>query len=204
MSITLFIILFTVLISVTAFRNVELFDKLKLNSYMVAKKKEYYRMVSHTFLHADWMHLIFNMITMYFFGEYAELQIKANFGAGSVLFVGLYLFGGVVATLPSVIKHKNDHWYNSVGASGAVAAVLFTSILFDPWMGIQFYFIPIPIPGFIFGVAYLVYSQYMSSKSRDNINHDAHFAGAVFGFIFPVILKPTLIHTFIINLTGGY
>lgn len=204
MSITLFIILFTVLISVTAFRNVELFDKLKLNSYMVAKKKEYYRMVSHTFLHADWMHLIFNMITMYFFGEYAELQIKANFGAGAVLFVGLYLFGGVVATLPSVIKHKNDHWYNSVGASGAVAAVLFTSILFDPWMGIQFYFIPIPIPGFIFGVAYLVYSQYMISKSRDNINHDAHFAGAVFGFIFPVILKPTLIHTFIINLTGGY
>ncbi len=199
MSITFFIILLTALISISAWRSREFFDKLKLNPYMVIKRKEYFRILSHCMLHVDWAHLIFNMITLYFFGEVAEQYLKAYFNYGSILFVVLYLVGGIISSVPSIFKHKNDHWYNSVGASGAVSAVLFAGIFFEPKLGIYLFFIPIPIPGYLFGLAYLAYSHYMSKKSADNINHDAHFAGAVFGFFFPLMLKPSLFYIFISN-----
>ncbi len=200
MSITLFIIIFTAIVSITAWSNKELFDKLKLNPYMVIKKKEYFRIVSHTVLHADWAHLIFNMITLYFFGEYVEQALDIYFGNKFFFYILLYILGGIISSLPTVLKHKNDHWYNSVGASGAVSAVLFAGIFFEPKLGIYLFFIPIPIPGYLFGLAYLVYSHYMSKKNIDNINHDAHFAGAIFGFLFPLILKPALFQVFIANL----
>ncbi|MBN1253241.1 MAG: rhomboid family intramembrane serine protease [Bacteroidales bacterium] len=200
MNITLIIILLTSIVSILAFSNKNIFDKLKLNPYMIYHKKEYYRILSHAMLHADWTHLFFNMFTLFFFGKYAEHFLSFYFNNGILLYVLLYILGIIIASIPSVLKHKNNHWYNSIGASGAVAAVLFTAIFFDPKMSIYLFLIPIPIPGFVFGIAYLAYSQYMSKKDNDNINHDAHFAGAIFGFIFPVIFKPELIQVFINNL----
>jgi len=203
MSITLLIIILIVITSVTAWQNRTMFDKLKLNPYMVYHKKEYIRIVSHSLLHADWMHLIFNMLTLYFFGEFVESGLSLYFKSGVLLYILLFILGAVISSIPSVLKHKNNHWYNSVGASGAVAAILFAGILFEPKLGIYIFFIPIPIPGYLFGIAYLAYSHYMSRKNADNINHDAHFAGAVFGFLFPILLKPDLVQIFIYKLTGA-
>ncbi len=196
MSITFFIIILTSSVSIYAFNNRQLFDKFKLNPYMVVQRKEYIRIFTHALLHADWGHLIFNMLTLYFFGKLVEQYFIMIFPAGKLLFVLLYIIGIFVSSIPSILKNKNNHWYNSVGASGAVSAVLFAGILFDPHMSIFIMFIPIPIPAFLFGIAYLVYSQYMSRQNKDNINHDAHFYGAVFGFMFPVLLKPALIGYF--------
>ncbi len=203
MSITLFIIILTVLVSITAFKNRELFDKLKLNPYLIVHKKEYQRVFTHAFLHADWTHLGFNMFTLYFFGGSAEKFFSHFFAHGKLMFVLLYVIGIAVSALPSIIKHKNNHWYNSIGASGAVAAVLFASIFFDPRMSIYIFLIPIPIPGFVFGVAYLVYTQYMGKKNTDNINHEAHLTGAIFGFLFPLILNPELFIVFWNGLMGS-
>lgn len=203
MSITIFIIILIVLISITAWQNKALFDKLKLNPYMVYHKKEYFRIVSHSLLHADWMHLIFNMLTLYFFGEFVEGGLNLYFKSGFLLFILLFFLGAVISSIPSVLKHKNDQWYNSVGASGAVAAILFAGIFFEPKLGIYIFFIPIPIPGYLFGIAYLAYSHYMSRKNTDNINHDAHFAGAIFGFLFPLMLKPDLFNIFLYKLIGA-
>jgi membrane associated rhomboid family serine protease len=204
MNITIFIIILTVLISILGWQNKELFDKLKLNPYMVFHKKEYFRILGHALLHADWMHLIFNMFTLFVFGSMVEEKLKIYFNHELVLYILLYSIGAIIAALPSIIKHKNDHWYNSIGASGAVAAVLFAGIFFEPLMGISLYLIPIPIPGILFGIAYLAYSQYMSRKNIDNINHDAHFAGAIFGFIFPILLKPELFKIFLEKLFNQY
>ncbi len=203
MSVTIFIIIFTTIFSLGAWRNREFFDKMKLNPYMVVKKKEYYRIVSHALLHADWTHLLFNMLTLYFFGEFVEQAFDIYFAYGMFLFILLYIVGGIISSIPSIIKHKNDLWYNSIGASGAVAAVLFAGIFFEPKLGIYIFFIPIPIPGYLFGLAYLVYSHYMSKKSNDNVNHDAHLTGAIFGFLFPLVLKPTLFQVFIANFVNG-
>jgi membrane associated rhomboid family serine protease len=183
-----------------AWKNRELFDKMKLNPYMVIHKKEYFRVIGHAFLHADWTHLIFNMITLLLFGKLVEQGLSLYFNNGMTLFMLLFLLGAIVSSIPTIVKHKNNHWYNAVGASGAVSAVLFAGIFFEPMMGIYLFLIPIPIPGIIFGIAYLAYSHYMSKKNTDNINHDAHFTGAIFGFIFPLTLKPALFELFVYKL----
>jgi len=203
MNITLFIILLTSLVSIIAFKNRNIFDKLKLNPYLVFHKKEYFRVISHAVLHADYTHLFFNMFTLFFFGKYTERYLNNYFDNGTLMYIGLYVVGIIVASIPSILKHKNNHWYNSIGASGAVAAVLFTAIFFDPRMPIILFLIPIPIPGFVFGIAYLAYSHHMSKKDSDNINHDAHFAGAIFGFVFPLIFNPQLFSVFLNNLLYG-
>ncbi|MFP4024000.1 MAG: rhomboid family intramembrane serine protease [Thiohalospira sp.] len=198
---TIFIIIITSLISILAFGNRELFEKLQLNPYRVYHKKEWYRLISHGFLHADWIHLIINMIVLLSFGSAVEnifKQLAANGVIKSPIFVFvlLYFISMVAATLTTVFKQKDNTWYNSVGASGAVSAVIFTSIFFQPLARLYLYAV-IPIPGIVFGVLYLGYSHYMSKKGGDNINHDAHFIGAVVGFIFPLFLDPSLIHIFL-------
>lgn len=197
---TWFIIGVTVLISYLAFRNQELASKLQFNAAQIIHRKEYYRLVSHAFIHANWAHLGVNMLVLYFFGRNIESYFDFYFGSKATAFYLLLYFGGILASnLWSLIKHKNNYYYNAVGASGAVSAVLFATIFFDPWRPLYLFAI-LPIPGILFAAGYLFYSYQMSKKQSDNVAHDAHFLGAVFGFVFPILLKPDLFDRFLDHL----
>ncbi len=198
---TILLIIITSLISIIAFNRRELFDKLQLNPYAVYHKKEWYRILSHGFLHADWIHLFINMFVLYSFGNsveriFKQLETEGIIKSAVLSFVILYFASMIFATITSIKKQKDNYWYNSVGASGAVSAIVFTHIFFFPLQAIELYAI-IPIPGIILGIAYLVYSHYMSKRGKDNVNHDAHFIGAVFGLLFPIVLEPKLINVFL-------
>ncbi len=208
MSVTIAIIIATIAVSMVAFpRNVqsiesmrkpELFEKLKFNAYMIYHHKEWYRMFSAGLLHANWSHLAFNMFTLFFFGRNVEQAFEAYFGKFGVgIFILFYALALGVSSIYDLLKYKDSHYYNAIGASGAVSAVLFAAILLDPNMSLFIMFIPIPIPALLFGPLYLYYSYYMGKRQMDNIGHNAHFWGAVFGFVFPVILKPVLFIYFI-------
>jgi membrane associated rhomboid family serine protease len=172
-------------------------EKLQFNAAQVVHRKQYYRLVSHAFVHVSWTHLIVNMLVLYFFGRNVESYFGYFFGnKAEIYFIILYIGGMLASNIWSLIKHQNDYYYNAVGASGAVSAVLFTFIFLDPWEMLYLFAI-IPIPGIVFGVGYLIYSYQMGKRKSDNVAHDAHFLGAVFGFIFPIILKPDLFSRFI-------
>ncbi|MDA3953034.1 MAG: rhomboid family intramembrane serine protease [Bacteroidales bacterium] len=198
---TILLIAITSIISIIAFNRRDIFDKLQLNPYAVYHKKEWHRIISHGFLHADWIHLFINMFVLFSFGNSVERIFKDLAAQGIIKspvlsFVILYFGSMIFATVTSIKKQKDNQWYNSVGASGAVSAIVFTHIFFYPLRAIELYAI-IPIPGIILGVAYLAYSQYMIKRGKDNVNHDAHFIGAVFGFLFPILLEPKLIKVFL-------
>lgn len=194
---TYLIIGLTVITSFICFQDREKFVRMALIPYRIRRYNEWYRMVSHGFVHADTMHLLVNMFTFWSFGEYIE-SLFTYAGLGKWAFLLLYFGGMIISSLYDVIKRKDDSSYMSIGASGAVSAVLFAAIFFDPW-GKIYFFAFLPIPGILFGVIYLFYCQYMAKKSVDNINHNAHFYGAVFGFLFPLLLKPEWIHMFVNN-----
>ena len=195
--ITYIIIAVTGLVSYLAFQNHDLMDKLQFNAAKVVHQKQYYRLISHAFIHANWSHLIVNMFVLYFFGRGIEQYFDYYFGNRATAYFLLLYFGGILASnLWSLIKHQNNYYYNAVGASGAVSALLFAFIFFNPWEKLYFFGI-LPIPGILFAVGYLFYSYQMSKKSTDNVAHDAHILGAVFGFIFPILLKPQLFTQFI-------
>lgn len=195
--ITYIIIAVTGLVSYLAFQNHDLMDKLQFNAAKVVHQKQYYRLVSHAFIHANWSHLIVNMFVLYFFGRGIEQYFDYYFGNRATAYFLLLYFGGILASnLWSLIKHQNNYYYNAVGASGAVSALLFAFIFFNPWEKLYFFGI-LPIPGILFAVGYLFYSYQMSKKSTDNVAHDAHILGAIFGFIFPILLKPQLFTQFI-------
>lgn len=196
--ITYLIIGVTVVLSFICFSNRELFLKLALIPFRIWRNGEYYRIVSHGFVHADMTHLLVNMFTFWSFGLYIERTFRyMGFGAGAYL--ALYFGGMIVASLYDVLKRKDDPNYLSIGASGAVSAVLFTSIFLDPWGKILFFAI-LPVPGIVFGLLYLTYCQYMAKQASDNINHNAHFYGAVYGLLFPLLLEPSLWHLFVSQL----
>lgn len=194
--ITYLIIGFTCALSVWAFSNHDVFLKCKHWPYYEARRGEYYRWLTAGFIHADYMHLAFNMITLYSFGGIVEQLFVAMFPMGKSLYLIFYLLGIVFAGAPTFFKHRNNSAFASIGASGAVSAVLFAGILFMPTMKLNMFFIPIPISGWFFGLAYLAYSWWASNQSRDNIDHDAHFFGALFGFTFPLLLEPGLLPRF--------
>jgi membrane associated rhomboid family serine protease len=205
--ITIIIIAVTSVISILAFNNNALFSKLLLNPYQVTRRREWYRVFTHGFLHADWVHLIVNMLVFYsfgtaveaYFGQLADLEMIRLPG---VWFIMLYVSAIAIASIVTLIRHASNYNYNAVGASGAVSAILFTAIFFAPLQQVLFYAV-IPIPGILFGVLYLVYSQYMSRRDADNVNHDAHFYGAVYGFLFPLIIDLDLIWVFLNQLTAN-
>jgi membrane associated rhomboid family serine protease len=175
--------------------------KLQLNPYQIYHDKQGHRLITHGFIHADWIHLLVNMLVFFSFGSAIEnrFEILAHKGIinNNILHFFILYFGGmIIATISTLIKHKNNPEYNALGASGAVSAVVFTYIFFSPTNSLLLMGI-VPIPAIIFGVLFLIYSQYMSRRSGGNVNHDAHFIGAVFGFIYPILLKPNLIHYFI-------
>jgi len=203
MPITYLLIGFTCLISFMAFQNREIMVKMQHWPYYEQRDGEYYRWLTSGFLHGDPMHLIFNMLALYFFGIGLEEWFLDTFPAmGKTLFVGFYMLSIVAASSATYFKYRNVSSFASIGASGAVAAVIFAAILINPLMTMGFMFFPIPIKGFIFGALYLWFSSYAAKQSRDNIDHSAHFYGAVFGFFFPLIIKPGLIVEFISQITG--
>ncbi|MEJ2904127.1 rhomboid family intramembrane serine protease [Pedobacter panaciterrae] len=185
------IFVFTIITSIYAFNDPGLFGKFMLHPYSVSRKHKVYTLVTSGLIHADWMHLIFNMMTFFFFAFQLEAMI------GSWQFGVVYFMGLILSDIPSVIKHKNDMWYNSLGASGAISAVLFSYILFQPFSSMIIFPLPIPIWAIIFGPLYLLYCVYASRQSRDNINHDAHFFGALAGLIVTVLIVPGAIPHFL-------
>lgn len=193
------IIGFTALISFLAFNNRHLFIKLKHWPYEEVRHGEYYRWLTSGFLHADPMHLIFNMITLYFFGSIVEQWFVIVFPAvGSLFYLVFYLISIVAASSATFFKYRDAPGFASIGASGAVAAVLFASILILPTNTIYVFFFP--MPGFIFGIGYLWFSAYEAKRGRDNIDHTAHYYGAIFGFLFPILFEPGLVPMFFMQL----
>jgi len=183
----------TVITSLIAFYNEDIYSRFMLHPYSVSRGKRVYTLITSGLIHNDWMHLIFNMLSYYFFAGVLEKNL------GHWQFGVLYVLSLVLSDLPSVNKHKEDYGYHSLGASGAVSAVIFGSILFAPLTPIYIMLIPIPIYGVLFAVLYLVYCHYASKHARDNVNHDAHMFGALSGLAITIILHhevlPLFIHT---------
>lgn len=180
----------TIASSLLAFYNDELYGRMILNPYQVAKGKETFTLLTSGFIHKDWVHLVFNMMTYYFFAFNLEATI------GHWQFALLYVASLVLSDLPTVYKNRENFWYRSLGASGAISAVVFSSIMFDPMAHMGILLIPVQIPAIIFGGLYLVYCVYASRRASDGINHDAHFYGALCGIVFTIILVPASVHIF--------
>lgn len=197
--ITYIIIGITVITSYSAFTNVDLLNRLIFYPVDVKNKNELWRFITHGFIHADMGHLIFNMLTLYFFGRQVEASFQYMFGNPYVYPI-FYLTALIFSSLPSYAKHNDNAYYRSLGASGAISAVLFTTIIFDPWQTLLLNFF-IPVPALLFAVGYIVYSSYMSKKANDNIGHDAHLYGALYGLVFPIVFKPQLISYFLDQLS---
>ena len=197
--ITLVLIAVTCLVSILCFTSTLDTNKLVFNAYSVWHRKEWHRMLTHGLVHGGWGHLFFNMLTLYFFGKVVEQYFALTFGGtlGCVLYIVLYVSAIAVSSVWDLVKFRDDWNYNAVGASGAVSAILFASILFEPKMGIYIYLIPIPVPGYIFAPLYLLYCWYMAKRNMDNIGHTAHFWGAVYGLVFPLICRPEFFRHFL-------
>lgn len=182
-------------VSFYAWKNPAVLAGFMMNPYRIRHDKQYYRFITSGFIHNDHVHLLFNMISLYFFGRATEQIFAGAFGAQSDLyFIGLYLIALVVSDLPTYFKHWNNVYYNSLGASGAVSAVIFAFILFEPLETIHIYFIP--IKGFILGILFVIFSYYQGKRSSDNINHDAHLYGGLFGLLFCIVLYPESVPSF--------
>lgn len=186
--VTIAIIAANVIISLKGFDDRLFFEKYKFNVGGI-KRGEQIRMFSSGFLHVDTAHLLFNMITLYFFASNVIGSL------GTYKFLIIYFASLVFGNLLSLYFHKEEFWYSAVGASGAVTGVLYSAILLDPGMSLYMFFIPIPIPGYVFGIGYLLYSIYGMKNRIGNIGHDAHFGGAVGGYAITLILMPSLFKT---------
>ncbi len=193
LSLTLLLIGVTVLVSWLAFEKPRLLDRLILWPPAIDRQKQYDRLMTHGFVHADWSHLLFNMITLYFFGSLVERWLVSMIGhVGFVLF---YLSAIVIAILPTYIQHRHDPRYRSLGASGAVSAVLFTYILLQPWSLILVFFLP--VPAIVYAVLYVGYSIWMDKHGQDNVNHSAHLWGAAYGVVFALLVEPSVFGSFL-------
>ena len=197
MSITLIFVIVTVLISIYAWNNESITQKWIFNPYAVKHRRQYYRFITSGFLHGGIVHLLFNMLVLYMFGEQVEEVFKSIYGDfGKVVFSALYLLGIIVSDIPTFAKHKDTPHYNALGASGGVSSILFSYILFDPSNKLYLYGI-IGLPGIVWALLYMIYSYYMSKRQVDNVNHDAHLYGGLFGVIFTLLTIPGVILHFL-------
>lgn len=189
MSITLIIIIITCLVSFPAFSNHKMKEDLLFWPYEINRQNQFYRFLSGGVVHADTMHLLFNMVSLYSFGIALEkFLFPVLFGDKTqALYTSLYVLSLIAACIPDYFKYRNQSYYRALGASGAVSAVIFAAITIEPTMPIRFFFIPIDIPGYIFGFVFLGLSYYLAKRGGDNIGHNAHFWGAVFGVVFTII-----------------
>jgi membrane associated rhomboid family serine protease len=192
------IFIFTIVTSVYAFYNEETYGKFMLHPYSVAKGKNVYQLITSGFIHKDWSHLGFNMFSYFFFAFDLEKTI------GHWQFGLLYFLSLILSDIPSVYKHRNNFNYNSLGASGAVCAVLFSFIMFSPLTTLIIFPIPFPIPSVIYGFLFLIYTSYAGRKSNDGINHDAHFYGALAGVFITIALYPEAIQVFIASIQAKW
>jgi len=194
-SIVTILIIAIVIISISGFSQPELIDRFKFDAYRIVHYKEYYRLFTHGFFHGGWTHLLVNMFVLYSFGDAILYYFRASIPMNSnLLFLTFFLSSLVVSGIYSLIKEKDNPHYSAIGASGAVSGAIFITILYAPWQIIYLYFMP--VPGILLGVGYLIYSRVMSEKNIDNIGHDAHFWGAVYGFVFPMFFNPALLAHF--------
>lgn len=196
--ITLILILVTAAVSLLAFRTPSLAGRLILWPPAIDRNKQYDRLVTYGFIHADIWHLLFNMVTLFFFGRIME-QIITRLTGSVLVYIGFYLSALVVSILPTYLKHQKDPNYRSLGASGAVSAVLFAFILINPWAMIGVFFIP--MPAIVFAVLYVAYSIWMDKRGGDNVNHGAHLAGAAYGVLFMIAMEPDVLSHFLGQLT---
>jgi len=188
MSITLIIIIITAVISISSFNNQKINNDLIFYPPAITKQHQWHRFITCGFIHADWMHLAFNMLSLYMFGEAVEINFKYIFlSNGNTFYLLLYFTALVISLLPTYFKHKNDVYYRSLGASGAVSAIVFAGIFLFPTAKIGIFIIPPIIPGFIFAPIYLFASWQLAKKGQDNINHSAHIWGSIYGVIFLII-----------------
>jgi len=200
---TIVVIILSAITSILAFNNPTLFSRMQFNAYEIKHKNQYHRFFTYGLIHADWIHLLVNMLVLYSFGGIVETYFQYYFGLRYLLFYILLYVGGLLfSSLYDFGKQKDNIYYNAVGASGAVSAIVFSSILFQPLGKIYFLFLPIGIPAFLFGILYLIYSAYMAKRSNDNIGHSAHFWGAVYGLAFTIISKPVIGLEFLNTLFG--
>jgi membrane associated rhomboid family serine protease len=189
--VTIILVVANVLLSIACFSNQELLGKMIMWPYGVKRYNQYYRFITSGFIHANWMHLLFNMFTLFFFGRVIEVYFTMLGLGGIVSYLLLYFLGLILSDLPTYFKHKDNYNYHSLGASGAVSAVVFAAIVFNPWSSI-YLFGAIRIAALIYAVLYIWYSVYMAKKGGDNINHDAHLWGALFGLGFTIALIAAL------------
>ncbi len=191
------IIAITVVVSIWAFSNREIFERLKFNPYMIKNSKQGWRFFSYGLIHANYAHLFINMFVLYSFGRLVENKfILMKDLKGIFYFLLLYIGGILFSVLFDYRKHLGNIYYSAVGASGAVSAIVFSGILIEPTSSVYLFFIPIPIPATVFGILYLVYSAYMAKRGGDNIGHSAHFWGAIFGVVFTILIEPNVARDF--------
>ena len=202
LSITLIIIIVTTLVSISGFSSPKVIDDLIFYPPAVSQQKQWWRFFTCGFIHADFGHLIFNMLALYLFGQGSKIETPAGivhtgleykfaevFGAsGKLIYLAMYMLALFVSIIPTYRKNKDNYYYRSLGASGAVSAVVFSKILFDPITGIGFFFIPVYIAGFLFAFIYLVISGMLERKGGSNINHSAHIFGGIFGLLFTIVV----------------
>jgi membrane associated rhomboid family serine protease len=204
-TITLALIVVTGLISWQSFNNFAMREKLLFEPYKMKRERDFFRFITHGFIHADIGHLLINMLVLYQFGEAIEIVFGNVFapGTGRLMYLFMYLSAIVVSSIPDYLKHQDNYAYGALGASGATSAMVFSYILFSPW---DWFMFP-PMPALVFGILYLIYSNYMARRGGDNIGHNAHFWGAVYGLAFTLgsmaILRPEMISFFWARLMQG-
>jgi membrane associated rhomboid family serine protease len=194
-SYTVIIVVITSLISFIAFNNIKLMDTLIFWPPAVSMRHQYWRFITCGLIHADFMHLLFNMFTLYFFGKGLENLYMGELGLKQYYFLILYFLALIFSNIPTYLKRKDDYNYRSLGASGAVSAIVFAVILIRPWDKLYVY--GIPMPSLLYAILFLAFSIYMSKRGGDNVNHDAHIWGAVFGIIFTVAVDHESLRNFI-------
>jgi membrane associated rhomboid family serine protease len=195
-SFTVVVVVLTCLISLVAFNSSKVLDDLIFWPPAISMRHQYYRFITCGFIHADFLHLAFNMFTLYFFGKGLEVFYRGELGLQSYYYPILYFTALIASNIPSYLKRKDDYNYRSLGASGAVCAVMFAVIMIRPWETLYIYG-RLPIPAILYAALFLAFSIYMSKRGGDNVNHDAHLWGAAYGVLFTIAVHPAIVSTFI-------
>lgn len=185
--VTLGLLAATIIISLVAMNNQDVLSKTIMWPYGVKRYHQYYRFLSSGFIHADYFHLFFNMFTLFFFGKAVEYYFSAYGLGGNIAYISLYFLGLIASDLPTYFKQKDNYNYHCLGASGAVSAVVFAAIVFNPWGAVYIYG-ALKLSSFVYAVLYILYCVFMARRGGDNINHDAHLWGSLFGLGFTIAL----------------